>query len=43
MEICDRSLTRIINDVMTFEAMSGLLDGLGPEQIEKFEAAVAGV
>ncbi|NER33055.1 MAG: hypothetical protein F6J93_03075 [Oscillatoria sp. SIO1A7] len=42
MEISDRELTRIINDVMAFEAMSGLLDGLAPEQIEKFDAAVAG-
>ena len=42
MEIGDRELTRIINDLMAFEAMSGLLDGLAPEQIEEFDAAVAG-
>ena len=42
MEIPDDELTDIMKDIMVFEAMSGLLADLTPEEMEIFDAAVAG-
>ncbi|MBC6479871.1 MAG: hypothetical protein GDA56_20915 [Hormoscilla sp. GM7CHS1pb] len=42
MEITDDELTDIMKDIMVFEAMSGLLADLTPEEMEIFDAAVAG-
>ena len=42
MEITDAELTDVIKDVMVFEAMYGLLEGLTPEQMKMFDAAVEG-
>ena len=39
----NQELTKRIEGVMTVEAMSHLLDDFTPEQIEIFEAGVAGV
>ena len=40
--ISDRELTRRIRKIMTVEAVSGTLNDLTPEQLEVFDAAVAG-
>ena len=42
MEIPDDELTSIMKDIMVFKAMSGLLADLTPEEMEIFDAAVAG-
>ncbi|MBC6422997.1 MAG: hypothetical protein GDA43_18505 [Hormoscilla sp. SP5CHS1] len=42
MEIPDDELTDIMKDIMVFQAMSGLLADLTPEEMEIFDAAVAG-
>lgn len=42
MEIPDDELTDIIKDIMVFQAMSGLLADLTPEEMEIFDAAVEG-
>jgi len=42
MEIPDDELTDIMKDIMVFKAMSGLLADLTPEEMEIFDAAVAG-
>jgi len=42
MEIPDDELTDIMKDIMAFKAISGLLADLTPEEMEIFDAAVAG-
>jgi hypothetical protein len=42
MAIPDDQITSIIKDVMVIEVMSGLLNDFTPEEMEAFEAAVAG-
>ena len=42
MEIHDDELTEIMKDIMAFKAISGLLADFTPEEMEIFDAAVAG-
>lgn len=42
MELDDEKLTKRVNGVMSVELMTHLLDGLTPEEVETFNAAVEG-
>ena len=42
LSISEEELTRRIGQMMTWEAMGTLLDGLTPEEVEVFNAAVEG-
>ena len=42
LSITEKELTHMIKQMMAFRALGSLLDGLTPEQVENFNAAVEG-